>query len=73
MPGMSTTSSLIVRVALMAAAAAVGGCRGKAAAPIKARPPGVVPALGAHVLLTHDQNRGVAPAVTAPIIDQRLP
>jgi hypothetical protein len=57
----------IVRVAFIAAAAALAGCRGSPTVRTRSRPAGVVPALGAHVLLTHDQNRGVAPAVTPPI------
>jgi hypothetical protein len=65
------TSFSIVQAALFGALAA-GGChRGPRAAQAASRPAGVVPALGAHVLLTHDQNKGVAPAVTAPITTRR--
>lgn len=31
---------------------------------------GTPPALGAHALVTHDQNRGVSPATTPPVVTQ---
>jgi hypothetical protein len=54
-------------IALLTALALLPACRRGPTARSRARPNGVVPALGAHVLLTHDQNRGVTPAITAPI------
>jgi hypothetical protein len=52
---------------------ALGLCGAAAACERGAKPPatsGPPPALGAHALVTHDQNQGTSPAVTPPVTTQ---
>src|SRR5206468_29927 len=63
-------TTLLASAALLCAVggATPAGCRRSTErATPHARDPSLVPRLGAHALVVHDQNKGVTPATTAPI------